>query len=395
MAGTRSSSSEKTETRGYQTPIANNEKTVTKVAAEENGSVPLSFGNNPPQLQPLMDRSAHPGMPVSFTAFAMDPDGDPITYSLVSGPPGATMAGANFSWTPTWSQLGAFTITIRASDPGGLSDTRSCTITVGNTAPQIQPLMDRSAHPGMPVSFTAFANDPDGDQCTFSLVSPPPGATMTAQGNFSWTPTWTQLGAVTITVRATDPGGLFDTKSCIINVNNTAPQLQPLMDKTAHPGMPVSFTAFANDPDGDSVTFSLASGPPGATMNGGNFMWTPTWSQLGAFTISVRATDPGGLFDTKSCIITVQNQAPTMNGLMDMNATVGMPVSFFATAMDPDGDQVTFSLVNPPAGATITANGNFSWTPAAGQTGAFTITVKATDPGGLSDTRSCTITVSA
>ena len=71
-----------------------------------------------------------------------------------------------------------------------------------------------SGHPDQPITFTATASDPDQDPLTFALVNPPAGAVIDNQGNFSWTPTWAQLGARTITVRATDPGGLSGTASC-------------------------------------------------------------------------------------------------------------------------------------------------------------------------------------
>ncbi len=359
------------------------------------GMVLLLEGNQPPQLNPLMDLWAHPGRPVLFLATANDPDGDALTFRLLSGPPGAALdAAGNFNWTPAWNQLGPQTVCVMVTDPGGLSDTASCTITVDNQAPVLNPLFDQAAHPGVPVNFLAFANDPDGDPVTFTLVNPPAGATITAQGNFTWTPAWSQVGAQTVTIKVTDPGGLSDTRCCTITVVNQAPVLNPLFDLDAHPGVPVQFMAMANDPDGDPLTFSLVNPPPGATITAqGNFTWTPAWSQVGAQTITVKVTDPGGLSDTRSCTITVGNQAPTLNPLPDLQTRVGQMVMFNALANDPDGDALTFSLINPPPGAAITPQGNFSWMPTAAQVGAQTIVVKVSDPGGLSDVRSCTITV--
>src|SRR5262245_38619870 len=91
-----------------------------------------------PQLQPLPDGlEAHPTSPFSFTALAIDPNGGTVTYSLTSPPAGMTINSLSgvVSWTPTWSQLGPATVTVRATDPGGLSDSRSTTVTVINHAP--------------------------------------------------------------------------------------------------------------------------------------------------------------------------------------------------------------------------------------------------------------------
>jgi hypothetical protein len=304
-------------------------------------------------------------------------------------------AGGQFTWTPNWAQLGAITVTLRVSDPGGLSDTRSCTITVGNQPPVLSPLPNLTAHPGVPVSFTAQASDLDGDPVTFSLVgSPPAGATMTASGQFSWTPSWSQVGAQTITVAATDPGGLSDTRSSTITVGNQAPILNPLPSLTGHPGAAISFLATASDPDGDPLTFSLVNAPPGATMTAnGQFSWTPGWFQLGAQTITVRVTDPGGLSDTKSCTISVDNQAPTLDPIPDQAAQVGVLLTVATNASDPDGDPLTYTLTSGPPGATLSPAGVFSWIPGAGQVGASTVTITVTDPGGLSSVRSFTVTV--
>jgi len=71
----------------------------------------------------------------------------------------------------------------------------------------------------------------------------------------------------------------------------------------------------------------------------------------------------------------------------------GNPLTFTATATDPDtGDTLTFSLANAPDGAAIDpSSGDFTWTPTA--VGTFTFDVTVTDAGGLTDTKSVTVTV--
>jgi len=124
----------------------------------------------------------------------------------------------------------------------------------------------------------------------------------------------------------------------------------------------VTFPVLAIDPDGDAVTLSLVNPPQGASLVGGNFSWTPAWTQVGAAIITVRAADQGNLSDSRSCTITVRNQAPVLGPLDDRPAQVGTQLTFLATASDMDGDALTFSLLNPPAGATITPGGTFTWT---------------------------------
>jgi hypothetical protein len=63
-------------------------------------------------------------------------------------------------------------------------------------------------------------------------------------------------------------------------------------------------------------------------------------------------------------------------------------LTFKASATDPQGNAITFSLLNAPAGAKITSTGIFNWRPTEAQgPGAYNITVRVTDSGGLFDSQ--------
>jgi len=90
------------------------------------------------------------------------------------------------------------------------------------------------------------------------------------------------------------------------------------------------------------------------------------------------------------------NQPPILDvSSAPATGVAGVPVSFQATATDPDaGDTLTYSLSGAPAGAAIDPDtGEFTWTPLFG--GAYTFGVTVTAAGGLSDTRSVTVQVTA
>ncbi|MEL7227686.1 MAG: putative Ig domain-containing protein, partial [Cyanobacteria bacterium J06576_12] len=67
---------------------------------------------------------------------ATDPDGDNLTFSLVDGPAGLTLAPETglLLWTPTPEQTGPAAVTIQVTDDEGLSDTQSFTIDVQGRA---------------------------------------------------------------------------------------------------------------------------------------------------------------------------------------------------------------------------------------------------------------------
>lgn len=170
-------------------------------------------------------------------------------------------------------------------------------------------LADQTGHPSDTVSFQASATDPDSDTVTYTLIDGLSNASVDAgTGEFTWVPDWEDLRNHVVTIRATDPGGAFDQKSCIISVENEAPQLETLMDQTTNPEQPVTFTATAFDPDGDILNFEMVQGPRGATLDevSGDFEWTPTENDIGNHPVTIKVSDLGNASDQKSCIITVE-----------------------------------------------------------------------------------------
>ncbi len=346
----------------------------------------------PPYLDPLDDKPAHPPSTVTFTAHATDPQLSPIQYSLVN-PPNLATINANsgvFQWTPQPSQVGAWTVTVRATATAtGLIDQKSCAINVANQPPAFVAIADQNAHPGQLLAVPLQAPDPAGDPVTFTLIQGP--GTITA-GQYRFTPNCSQIGNVTVTIRATDSWGASVDQSFTVHVQNQPPTLDPIADQNAHPGQLLTVPLQVHDPDGDAVTLTVVSGP--GSIIGQNFRWTPNWSQTGSFTVTIRASDPCGASVQRSFTVTVANQAPVLNALADVNVVHGNPVNFAAQANDADGDPLTWTPVGFPAGAMLTPNGaqaQFSWIPNVPNN--YTITIRVADPGGLFDQKSCTITV--
>ncbi|MEI6613286.1 MAG: C1 family peptidase [Chrysiogenales bacterium] len=89
--------------------------------------------NDPPDLQAITDSSAEEGQLFSLTLNAYDADDDPITYSCLNLPTGATVDANSgvFSWTPTYTQSGIYDLNFAASD--GIGETvKTGKITVKN-----------------------------------------------------------------------------------------------------------------------------------------------------------------------------------------------------------------------------------------------------------------------
>ena len=85
------------------------------------------------------------------------------------------------------------------------------------------------------------------------------------------------------------------------------------------------------------------------------------------------------------------NSPPVLAAIGNKTASEGQKLSFTLSATDPDGDAITYSAKNLPAGATLSGNA-FSWTPDYTQAGSYTVTFIA-DDGNLQDTQTITIAV--
>ncbi|MGH7680821.1 MAG: putative Ig domain-containing protein, partial [Candidatus Eiseniibacteriota bacterium] len=389
----------------------------------EGITVTVNEVNVAPLLATIGNKAGTVGVPVTFTATATDDDipANTLTFSLDAGAPaGATIGGSSgaFSWTP--SAAGTFDATVRVTDNGtpSLNDFEAITITVNegavNHAPVLAAIGDKTVDELSTLAFTATATDPDaGDVLTFALnAGSPEGASITAEGAFSWTPTEAQgPGSYPATIHVSDNGtpNLIDSEDITITVNevNVAPVLAAIGDKSGTTGVAIAFTAHATDADipSNTLAFSLDAGAPtGATITtGGDFSWTPT--SAGTFGATVRVTDNGvparDDFEAITFTVTEQvvNHPPVLDAIGNKTVDELTALTFTATATDPDaGQSLTFALVfGAPAGAAITTGGAFSWTPTEAQgPGSYPVTVTVTDdnaPQALNDFEEFTITV--
>ena len=274
----------------------------------------------------------------------------------------------------------------------------------GNQPPGLNPIGAKTVNEGQPLTFTATATDPNGNALTFSGGNLPTGATLTPAGAFSWTPSFTQ-GQTTpysVTITVTDNGSPvasdFETFTITVGNVNRPPVLAPIGAKTGTEGVLLAFTATATDPDGNALTFSAGGLPTGATLTpAGAFSWTPATGQAGNFNVTVTVTDTGGLIVSEIVTITVGNvnRPPVLAPIGAKTGTEGQPLTFTATATDPDGNALTFSAGGLPTGATLTPAGAFSWTPTFAQAGTYNVTITVTDNGSpvASDFEALTITV--
>ena len=88
------------------------------------------------------------------------------------------------------------------------------------------------------------------------------------------------------------------------------------------------------------------------------------------------------------------NTPPQITSVPVTSATQGVLYQYDVEASDAEGDALTYSLTQAPAGMTIDpASGLISWTPSATQVGNSAVTVRVTDAHGLQANQSFTVSV--
>ena len=108
-------------------------------AIEKNMVVTATFTNNPPPtVDAIADKTANITTLITFAVHATDPQGEPLTLSATDLPPGATFTdngngNGTFTWRPSITQAGQYTITFIGSDGIGQGST-TVTITVRGMA---------------------------------------------------------------------------------------------------------------------------------------------------------------------------------------------------------------------------------------------------------------------
>ncbi|HLD86791.1 MAG TPA: putative Ig domain-containing protein, partial [Candidatus Nanoarchaeia archaeon] len=92
------------------------------------------------------------------------------------------------------------------------------------------------------------------------------------------------------------------------NTTNGAPQITSTARTSAQTGVSYSYDVDAQDPDSDTLTYSLLASPSGMSIGSasGQISWTPLQSQIGANNITVRVSD-GSLTGNQSFQINVTN----------------------------------------------------------------------------------------
>ncbi len=259
--------------------------------------------NSAPVLAAIGNKTVNENSAISFVVSATDTNNDILTYSVSGLPSGAVFNSSTktFSWTPSYTQSGIYTVIFSVADLGGLIDSRTITITVSNIgrAPIANAGIDQSVIlQGTPGLSASGSSDPDGGTLTYrwTKISGPGSVTFSNSSSLFTDVTFGTEGTYVFQVLVSN-GTLYSTDTISVTVSLVPVSSFSIVSQSGSNGTISPFgTNSVSAGNNKSFSFSSASGYRVAsiTIDGTSISYTNdsfTFSNVSAnHTISVSFT---------------------------------------------------------------------------------------------------------
>jgi autotransporter-associated beta strand protein len=342
----------------------------------------------------------------AITLVATDPNGDAVSYGVVTPPAHGALTGTapDLVYTPASGYTGLDEFTFKAND--GKVDSAAATIAIdvgtpGNRRPvavnQFVTTPEDAAK-GLVLTGT----DSDNDPLTFeivtgpvhgTLIGSPPNLTYQPAANY---PGGNSTGAdrFTFTVRdASQTSPVATVSLCVTPVNDPPQALAQSVSVSVNTANPITLAGL--DAEGYALLYALASNPAHGTLSGTapNLTYLPAANYHSADSFTFKVTDSEGAVSAVAAVsITVINDPPVANPQY-VEVLPNTSKAITLTGSDNCNDPLTYAVLTQPAHGVLSgAAPNVTYTPAAGYTGADSFTFKTRD--GVNDSPAAVVTLS-
>ena len=353
---------------------------------------------------------------VTLDDYFSDPEGGSLNYGATSSNEGvATTSISGSAVVVEGVSEGTATVTVTATDPGGLSARQQFGVTVGrapgNRAPEVVsaiPAQIVAEGESVSVTLDDYFSDPEGGSLNYGATSSNEGVATTSISGSAVVVEGVSEGTATVTVTATDPGGLSARQQFGVTVERAPGNRAPVVvsaipAQIVAEGESVSVTLddYFSDPEGGSLNYGATSSNEGVatTSISGSAVVVEGVSE-GTATVTVTATDPGGLSARQQFGVTVErapgNRAPVVVSAIPAQIVAegeSVSVTLDDYFSDPEGGSLNYGATSSNEGVATTSISGSAVVVEGVSEGTATVTVTATDPGGLSARQQFGVTV--
>jgi hypothetical protein len=266
-------------------------------AGIDNLMIVSSEPNHAPAADP-QSVSTLEDTPLNIVLTGSDPDGDPLTFTILSGPTHGALSGTalDLTYTPATNYFGVDSFTFLANDGQANSEpaTVSIDVTPVNDSPVANPQSVSTAE-DIPLDIVLTGSDPDYDPITFTVVLSSTHGTLSGTApNLTYTPAANYYGADSFTFLAND--GQASSEPAVVSIDvtpvNDAPVANPQSVSTGK-NRPVAIVLTGSDVEGDPLTYAIVTGPIHGTLSGTgpNLIFTPDPDYTGPDSFSFIVND--------------------------------------------------------------------------------------------------------
>jgi VCBS repeat-containing protein len=340
----------------------------------------------------------------AITLSGSDPDGDSLTYEIVTGPAHGTLTGTapNITYTPAANYYGSDSFTFKVKDGSANSAAATVSITVAavNDAPVAAP-QSVTTDEDTAKEITLGGSDLEGDSLTYSIATGPAHGTLgLISGNkVTYTPAADYAGPDSFTFKVNDGTTLSAAATVSITVTavNDAPTATA-QSVTTNEDTAKAITLAGTDAENSALTFETVTGPAHGILSGtgATVTYTPAANYNGSDSFTFRVND--GTTDsataTVSITVTAANDAPTATA-QSVTTDEDTAKEITMAGSDIDGDALTYIIATNPAHGTLSlvSGAKVTYTPAPDYNGADSFTFKVNDGAADSATVTVDITV--
>jgi len=245
--------------------------------------------------------------------------------------------------------------------------------------------------------ITLAGSDPDKDSLSYVLLSGPDHGSVAGSGkDRTYTPNKNYVGDDSFTFTVND--GSENSNTAKVKIKVTAVNDIPVaigQGVTTAEDTAKKITLSGSDPDKDSLSYVLLSGPDHGSLagSGKSFIYTPNNNYVGddSFTFKVNDGTADSDIATVKITVTALNDSPVA-AKQNMTTPEDTPKSITLSGSDPDGDALSYILLSQPGYGTLAGTGNvLTYTPNENYVGDDSFTFKVND--GTEDSQTKTVII--